>query len=30
MFSLRYDVSNTEVYLWKENSLTHLLDFDLL
>ena len=27
---LWYDVGNTDVLLWKENSLTRLLYFDLL
>ena len=30
MFTQCFDVGNTDVQLWKENSLTHLLDFDLL
>ena len=30
MFTQCFDVSNTDFQLWKENSLTRLLDFDLL
>ena len=30
MFTQCYDVGNTDVKLWKENSLTRLLYFDLL
>ena len=30
MFIQCYYVSSTEVSQWKENSLAHLLDFDLL
>ena len=29
MITQCFDVGNTDVQLWKENSLTHLLDFDL-